>query len=167
MNKRTATQRNFRFRSRSRGQSAVELASITPILVLMLLAVVDFGRFFYVSIAVHSAARAGAQYGSQSVESAADLTGMTNAANTDWNNSQMSLTATPSQCTCASSSNSVAACPSDYCTVDSQANFVEVDTAVTFTSVMSYLGVPASAMNYLGVPTSGSLTAKAIMQVQQ
>lgn len=159
--------RNPRYkRGFSVGQSAVELAVAVPTIALLLLAVVDFGRFFYVSIAVHSAARAGAQYGSQTLASAADSPGMTTAAQTDWNNSSMTLTVTPTQCTCVSGS-SVAVCPSNHCGDDPDATFVQVDTQVTVSSVINYLGIPTSAMNFLGLPTSGTITGQAIMQVQQ
>ena len=47
-----------------KGQSAVELAVVVPVLALLLVVVADFGRVFFVSVAVNNAARAGAQYGS-------------------------------------------------------------------------------------------------------
>ncbi|HTW87643.1 MAG TPA: TadE/TadG family type IV pilus assembly protein [Candidatus Binataceae bacterium] len=145
----------------------VELAVAVPAIALLLMVVVDFGRFFYMGIAVHSAARAGAQYGSQTLATAADTTGMTNAATTDWNNSSLGLTVTPSQCTCVSSSSNVSACPSNYCGDDAQATFVEVNTQVPVSSVIAFLGIPSSVMTFLGLPTSGNFTSQAIMQVQQ
>jgi len=45
---------------RSRGQSLVELALVTPILLLLLLGAVDLGRLFYAQITVTNAAREGA-----------------------------------------------------------------------------------------------------------
>jgi len=65
-----------------RGQSAVELALVTPILIVLLLVAADFGRVFYTSIAVNNAARAGAQYGSHSIVTAANSAGITAAART-------------------------------------------------------------------------------------
>jgi len=138
-----------------RGQSAVELALAVPVLVLLLVIGSDYSRIFYVSVAVNSAARAGAQYGSQTVITAADSTGMIAAAKTDGAN-LLSLTATASQCTCASST-TVAACPTSYCTNAPQATFVEVDTQSVFNTIL----------NYPGIPTSTTLSGKAIMQVQQ
>jgi Flp pilus assembly protein TadG len=46
--------------SGQRGQALVELALVTPILLLLLLAAVDLGRVFYAQIAVTNAAREGA-----------------------------------------------------------------------------------------------------------
>lgn len=139
----------------AKGQSAVELAIAVPILAMLLLIGADFGRVFYMITAVNNAARAGAQYGSQTVITAADSSGMIAAAKTDGSNFA-SLTATASQCTCATS-NSVAACPSTYCTNSPQATFVEVDTTSVFQTLV----------NYPGIPTSTTLLGKAIMQVQQ
>jgi Flp pilus assembly protein TadG len=138
----------------ARGQSAVELAITVPILVLLLVGA-DFGRVFYMSTGVNNAARAGAQYGSQTVITAADSSGMITAAKADGSNFA-NLTATASQCTCATS-NTVAACPSSYCTNSPQATFVEVDTRSVFQTLV----------NYPGIPTSTTLLGKAIMQVQQ
>jgi Flp pilus assembly protein TadG len=138
----------------SAGQSALELAIILPVLLLLLLAAADFGRALYVSAAVQNAARAGAQYGSQSVITAADSAGMVAAAKKDASEIT-NLTATASQCTCASSSN-VAACPQSYCTNNPEANYVEVDTHASFQLIGTYLGIPSPVQ----------LSGKAVMQVQ-
>jgi Flp pilus assembly protein TadG len=138
-----------------RGQSSVELAVAVPILMLLLLAGTDFARVFYMSSGVSSAARAGAQYGSQSVITAADSAGMVAAAKTDGSNFS-GLTATASQCTCATSS-TVKACPSGYCTNAAQATFVQVTTTSVFQTLVSYPGIPSST----------TLTGEAIMQVEQ
>ena len=57
------------------GQSAVELALALSVLLLLLLAGADFARVFYMTVAVNNAARAGAQYGSQTVITAANSNG--------------------------------------------------------------------------------------------
>jgi Flp pilus assembly protein TadG len=138
-----------------KGQSAVELAVAVPLLLLLLLAGTDFGRIFYMSSGVASAARAGAQYGSQSVITAANAAGMVAAAKTDGSN-VTAMTATASQCTCATSS-TVTACPSGYCTSAPQATFVTVQTSVVFQTLVTYPGIPSST----------TLAGKAIMQVEQ
>lgn len=137
----------------SRGQSIVELALVLPVLMFLVLTGADFGRFCYVQIAVNGAARAGAQYASQSVVAAADSNGIVTAAKTDGSNIP-SLTATTSQCTCAPGS-FVPACPTNYCNVDAQATFVEVDTQAPFQTLVHYPGIPASLQ----------LAGKAMMQV--
>lgn len=47
-------------RERGRGQALVELALVTPILLMLLLAAIDLGRLFYAEIAVAGSAREGA-----------------------------------------------------------------------------------------------------------
>jgi Flp pilus assembly protein TadG len=139
----------------SSGQSMVEFAIAVGVLSLLLVVVADFARVFYESVGLQNAARAGAQYGSQSVITAADVNGMEAAATLDGAN-VASLTPTASQCTCESGT-SVASCPSSYCSANSTATFVEVDTSATFKTIV----------NYPGVPSSLTLTGKAVMQVEQ
>ena len=52
---------------RACGQASVELALSLPLLLMMFLVVVETGRAFYIAISVGNAARAGVQYGSQSL----------------------------------------------------------------------------------------------------
>jgi Flp pilus assembly protein TadG len=49
---------------RAEGQSLVELVIILPILLIILLGVIDFGRVFYAYVTITNAAREGARYGS-------------------------------------------------------------------------------------------------------
>lgn len=69
-----------RFTSSERGTSALEFALLAPVFALLLLGLIDVGRYMYFSILAAHAARAGVQYGSQNVYSAADATGMQAAA---------------------------------------------------------------------------------------
>jgi Flp pilus assembly protein TadG len=55
-----------------RGSSLIELALILPVLLLMLVGSIDFGRAFFVAIEVSSAAEAGVDYG---IQQAADTSG--------------------------------------------------------------------------------------------
>lgn len=137
------------------GQAMVEMAIALPVLAVLLLAASDFARLYYANIEVANAARAGAQYGSQSVTTAADTAGMEAAAKADGSNLS-NLSATASQCTCESSTN-VAACPTSYCTNSPTATFVEVDTTTTFHTEIDYPGIPSQV----------TLTGKAVMMVAQ
>lgn len=139
----------------AKGQAAAELGFALLVLVPILLAATDFGRLYYTYITVEDAARAGAQYGAQSVVSAADIAAMKTAATNDASNVP-GMSANASQCTCATGSN-VTACPTSYCTNSPNATFVEVDTSATFNTLVSYPGVPSSV----------NLTGKAVMMVEQ
>ena len=63
-----------------RGTSLLEFALVLPILLLLLLGVIEIGRYAEMSIQVASAARAGAQYGAQNLATAADSPGIQTAA---------------------------------------------------------------------------------------
>jgi Flp pilus assembly protein TadG len=137
------------------GQSVTELALILPVLVLLLLVGTDLARVFFVSIGVDNAARAGAEYGSQSVITAADSNGMITAAKAD-GAGIVSLSVTANQCTCLSAS-SVPLCPSAYCTTNAQATYITVNAQAPFHTVITYPGLPSSL----------TLSGQAIMPVQQ
>lgn len=51
-----------RIRSRERGQSMVELALIMPLVLVLLFAIVDFGRAYSAWVTITNAAREGARY---------------------------------------------------------------------------------------------------------
>jgi len=132
-----------------------ELAIAVPVLALLLVASADFARVFYFSIAVNNAARAGAQYGSQTISTAGDINGMKAAATQDAPDLP-SLAATAQLCTCGTGS-SVTACASSYCTNNPAGNYIEVNTTMTFNTIITYPGIPSTV----------ALAGKAIMQVQQ
>src|SRR5260221_4605902 len=72
-----------RGRAFAKGQAMVELAGAIFVLVPLLLAAADFGRLYYTNIEVMAAARAGAQYGSQSVTTAANTPGIRSTASNE------------------------------------------------------------------------------------
>jgi Flp pilus assembly protein TadG len=142
---------------RSRGQSMLELAMALPFLLILFLVAADFGRVFYLGIEVGNAARAGAQYASQSVATAVDTPGIKNAAALDAANLS-NLSVSSSNCTCVSPIPSgQTACASSYCTNSPNANYVEVDAFATFKTLVKYPGVPSSV----------TVPGRAIVQVQQ
>ena len=70
-------------RSNERGGVIAEFAIVLPVALLLLLGAVDFGRVWMLATATANAAQAGAQYGAQSVQLSADVTGMRTAAIND------------------------------------------------------------------------------------
>lgn len=65
------------------GQAVVETALFLPVLLLVLAGTIDLGRLSQFDTVLTSAAHAGAQYGSQSTTTAADISGMQTAATND------------------------------------------------------------------------------------
>src|SRR4051794_9059170 len=68
--------------SRERGAALVELAVSLPLLLILLVGTLDFGRAFRATMVVTAAARAGALYGAQTLQKAGDTTGITSAVDT-------------------------------------------------------------------------------------
>jgi hypothetical protein len=132
---------------RERGQSLVELAFVLPLLLLLLVGIIEIGRFAYYSILVANAARAGAQYGAQSLATAADITGISTAGTNDAPGitAPNSLTVSSTQ-RCGCSSTTLGACgalalclPPNHPLV-----YVQVTAVGTFHSLFQYPGVPRS-----------------------
>ncbi len=55
----------------------VEFAILAPVFVFLLIGLIEVGRFAFFGILAANAARAGAQYGAQTLSTAADTVGMT------------------------------------------------------------------------------------------
>jgi Flp pilus assembly protein TadG len=69
---------------RDAGQTLLEVALLTPMLLLLLLGVIELGRYAYFGILVGNAARAGAAYGSQNGALTTDGAGICKAAGNDF-----------------------------------------------------------------------------------
>jgi Flp pilus assembly protein TadG len=142
-------------RNRQRGNSLIEMAIGISVLVWLLLGIADVVGIFNTSLAVSNAARAGAQYGSRSVLTAADTNGMIAAAKQDAP-SFPTISVTATQCTCATGS-AVTTCDTSYCTNNASRTFVTVNTSNLYNSPVKFFFFPASM----------TLTGKAIMEVGQ
>ena len=130
---------------------------VAPVLALLLVGVSDFARAFYFNEEVIAAARAGAQYGSQSVSTAANSSNIQSAALANGTNVP-GLTVNSSVCTCQSPTPSgETACTTGYCNgANASATYVIVNTSATFTTLIKYPGIPHSS----------TMSGEAIMQVQ-
>ena len=132
---------------RERGQSLVELAFVLPLLLLLLVGIIEIGRFAFYSILVANAARAGAQYGAQSLATAGDTTGISTAGTNDAPGIVAPNTLTVSstqQCGCSSTTlgacGALAICiPPDHPLV-----YVRVQAVGSFNSLFNYPGLPGT-----------------------
>ena len=160
----TQLQRRRALRRQS-GQALIELAFVVPLLLLLLLGVIEVGRYAYISILVGNAAHAGASFGSQSHQQANDSTGIANAAYYDFAGATSgttqtngltagTLTVTSAQsCGCNSSGSVVTyACtlalgnpnPGSCPTGSRWVVFVSVTASGNFNSLFNYPGIPSS-----------------------
>ncbi len=153
--------RSKKTRAPARGESGsalAEIAVVLPMLVLLLLGLIEVGRFGYYTVLVGNAARAGVQYGAQNTVTAADSAGITNSAKTDGQNIT-SLTATPTTfCKCADGSAST--CQPTDCAANHRILYVQVVTTATVPSITNASYLPASLRS---ITVSGT----AVMRVAQ
>jgi Flp pilus assembly protein TadG len=127
--------------SPDRGQSVLELALILPLLLLLMVGVIEIGRFAYYSILVANAARAGAQYGAQSLTTAADQTGISNAGQNDAQNVTGLLVTSTQRCGCSGTGLS-GTCPATGCAApDHPLVYVQVTATGDFNPLFQYPGV--------------------------
>jgi Flp pilus assembly protein TadG len=139
--------------SRERGQSMIELALLLPIMLLITIGVIEFGRAAYYYIEVVDAAKAGAQYGSQTMANAVNTPNILLAAQADATDIGANLTIpmTVITCTCpgtgvSSPCGGALGCP--YPTV-----YLTVNTAYTLNTLFQYPGIPTQ-FNISGLITT-------------
>jgi Flp pilus assembly protein TadG len=144
------------------GQSLVELALLTPILLLLVIGTVEMGRYTSLSILVGNAARAGAEYGAQNPITAGDTNCIQQAAANDVTGTFVSLAspcAKPSLSNWTFSSTFVCGCDNGGTIIPSPETFaacsvacnvgahlvtsVQVTVTGKFNSMFSYPGIPS------------------------
>lgn len=128
--------------SREKGQALVELALILPMMALLTVGVIEIGRAAYYGIEVSSAARAGAQFGTQSLAAASDLTDITTAAQNDVPDIGTNLTVTTQQSCGCTAATLTTSCPVTGCTYPLV--YLTVTTTYTLSSLFHYPGIPAT-----------------------
>lgn len=152
-----STRRGPRTLRSQSGQSLLEVALLTPLLLALLVGAIEIGRYAYISILVGNAAHAGAMYGAQSGPQSVDTADITTAADNDFQNngqSVSSLTVTSSiSCGCDSGGviSPVAICTTagsstaGTCTAGGHwVVMVSVTASGTFQSLFKYPLIPSS-----------------------
>jgi Flp pilus assembly protein TadG len=144
------------FRSDS-GASLVEFAVLAPVMLLLLIGLIEIGRFAYFSILAANGARAGVAFAAQNLSTAIDTTGIQNAAVQDAQNLSQ-FTAKPNFY-CLSSSGTSVTCPAAGATpAPGEVYWVQVQVTGTFNSLFKYPGIPQSVL------VSGTSTMRIIQQ---
>ncbi len=125
------------------GQALIELALMLPVLLLIMVGIVEFGRLAYFGIEVQNAAQAGAQYGAQSQITAADNAQMVQTAKYDAQDVPGLSATASSACYCMSSGSQTVA-PSCTCSSGRLIQYVQVNTSATVNSLLHYYLIPSS-----------------------
>lgn len=125
------------------GASLVELALLLPLLSLLLVGAIDFGRAFYLEIEIAGAAHAAAMYGSQNPT---DTTGMQTAAEDDAPNVPgLSVQTATYGCECSDGSNYSASCTTTpSCPSNNEVYRVNVTVQATYNPLVPWPGIPSS-----------------------
>lgn len=147
------------FYRRDEGAIVVEFALVIPVLVLLLIGAVDFGRLAVVGVAISSAAKAGAQYGAQSTATSVDTIGMRLAAEKDFNLSRLGTVSVNARWECRCPSNeAVTSCTVPTCTGADP-------TPRVYVQVQSTRSV-ALLLHYPGLPTTVSVVRRVVIRAQ-
>jgi Flp pilus assembly protein TadG len=125
------------------GQALLETAIVAPALCFLLVGAIDLGRFSQFDTRLASAARAGTQYGSQNLVTAADTAGMETAATNDAPGAGFSAVASH-YCTCAGSSTQVS-CTAGACSSSHRLLYVSVTVTGTFKPIFSFFSGEAGS----------------------
>lgn len=129
-----------RFGRSELGGAAIELAVVSPLLLLLIIGVLDYGRAFYTSITVANAARAGAEYGAQDPGTSANIAGMKAFAQGDGQEAGTLTLSARRYCECAGVTHACTACTGGA----APEVFVEVTAAKSLAMLLPYPGLPGT-----------------------
>ena len=130
-----------RMLGKDEGSSMVELALVTPMMVLLLFAAIDFARAYYLSTELVGAAHAGAEYG---ITNHTDTAGMKAAAQADAPDvSNLTVTTPTWGCECSDGTGSSASCSTKPTCTYNMVYWVKVNASATYTSIYPWNGIPS------------------------
>ena len=135
------------------GSSLIEVAMVLPVLILLLLGIIDFGRAFYLSNEVAGAAHAGAVYGSQYPT---DTTGMRTAAADNAPNVSNLTTAASWGCECSDGTGQSSDCSSAPSCSSNLVYYAKVKASAPYTPWLPWPGIPSMTLSDTVEMRSGS-----------
>jgi Flp pilus assembly protein TadG len=139
-----------------KGTALVEFALLAPVILLLLVGLIEVGRYTYFAVLAANAARAGALYGAENGRTALDSSGMRTAALADAQNIA-NMTVPTARYFCLLDGTSTL-CPSTGARQSNWVYYVEVDTSGTYNSLFRYPGIPQS------VTVSGKAITRVVSQ---
>ena len=120
------------------GGAMVELAVVLPVLILIAIGVMDYGRVYFTSVAVANAARAGAEWGAADIGHQTQFTNMENFAKLDGAEAAP-LTVTASRvCRCGATA---VACSTSCGTYGPPRVFISVTASKVVTMLLNWPGL--------------------------
>lgn len=121
------------------GAALIEFALVLPMLVLLLIGIIETGRYMAFGVRLSNAAHAGAQFGAQNYATMKDAAGIQSAA---CNDSGFSCAGTPAPKHTASPDTMIIAstpmCTSKASTCPDGDQYIQVSTSATFHSLLRY-----------------------------
>lgn len=143
--RRSVLKRLSRLHLSDRGGAMVELAVVLPVLILIAIGVMDYGRVYFTSIAVANAARAGAEWGAQNLGAYSDKHAEMQAfAKADGAEVGTMIVTSSRVCRCGNTvvtCSTTSDCGGGY---GPAAEYVEVTASKTVALLLKYPGLPAS-----------------------
>ena len=125
------------------GSSLVELALLTPLLLLLFAGSVDLGQACFVAIEVSAAASAGTAYG---VQNPTDTSGMQKAAVLDAPNLSGLSAVASWGCECSDGTSPSASCGTNPTCGTTRVKYVAVSTALHYVPVFGLPGLPSNLL---------------------
>jgi Flp pilus assembly protein TadG len=119
----------------------IELAVILPVLILIAIGVMDYGRVYFTSVAVANAARAGAEWGAAEIGRTGQSANIQNFSKLDGAEAGAITVTSTSFCQCSGSN---VACTSSCGGYGFPREFVQVTASKTVTMLLRYPGLPAT-----------------------
>ena len=149
-----ALRRSSRLHRSEYGGAMVELAVVLPVLILIAIGVMDYGRVFFTSIAVANAARAGAEWGTAQTGNYANQTSIQNFAKYDGAEAGAITVTSSTTCKCG---NATVTCAGSTC---AGYGVPRVYVAVTATKKVGLI------LRYPGLPDTVTITRTATFRYQ-
>ncbi len=132
-----------RWTKTERGAQLIEMAILTPFLLLVLLGSTDFARVAYHAITLANAARAGAQFATFSSVAAFNTAGIKAAADLEAENIGTITVASNLYCRCPTGT-TVVSCTVGTCPASAVKElYIDVTASRTFTTLVTWPGVPS------------------------
>jgi Flp pilus assembly protein TadG len=150
------------------GQTLMEVALLTPLLLLLVIGGIELGRYAYLSILVGNAARAGAAFGAQTLAQSVSAAGIAAAADNDFQNNGQNVAtlAVNSAVTCGCDNDGAVTAAVCSTAANSNAGTCATGHWVVMVSVTAS-GTFNSLFNFPRIPKNIAISRTSTMRVAQ